>query len=152
MAFVLVLVTAFSAVACSDAGAELTYSKDMEDVLTRLTTSCTDFSADTTVMFKDLTEDNRKTVLEDLDEMKAIFGEISELKAPKKYEGVQALLKESADNAFQAIEIYKKELGEVTTETLDESFLKRLEEGDAFLTKAQEKMLAAGEQLEKIGS
>ncbi len=150
-ALVMVMAMLFAMTACGSSG-ELKYTKEIEDVMSRLTETSNTFSTDVKTMFTDLSDENKTTVMNDLDGLEKVFNDITALKAPKKYEEVQKLLNESSDSALKGIEIYRTELGAVTSETVDEAFLKRVTEGDDYLKEAQSKMLEAASLADEIES
>ena len=147
-ALVLAMAMLLAMTACSSSG-ELKYTKEIEDVMGRLTETSNTFATDVQTMFNDLSDDNRTTVMGDLDELEKVFQDIAALKAPKKYEEVQKLLNESA---LKGIAVYRTELGAVTAETMDEAFLERVTVGDDYLKEAQSKMLEAANLAEEIES
>ena len=118
----------------------------------RLTETSKTFATDVKTMFNDLTDENKTTVMGDLDELEKVFQDIAALKAPKKYEEVQKLLNESSEIALKGIAVYRTELGAVTAETMDEAFLERVRVGDDCLKEAQSKMLEAANLAEEIES
>lgn len=150
-ALVLAMAMLLAVTACSSSG-ELKYTKEIEDVMGRLTETSTTFATDVQTMFNDLTEENKTTVLSDLDDLEKVFKDIAALEAPKKYEEVQKLLNESSESALKGIAVYRTELGAVTAETMDEAFLERVTEGDNYLKEAQSKMLEAANLAEEIES
>lgn len=82
-ALVLAMAMLLAMTACSGSG-ELKYTKEIEDVMGRLTETSNTFATDVQTMFNDLTDDNRTAVMGDLDELEKVFQDIAALKAPKK--------------------------------------------------------------------
>ena len=150
-ALVLAMAMLLAMTACSSSG-ELKYTKEIEDVMGRLTETSNTFATDVQTMFNDLSDDNRTTVMGDLAELEKVFQDIAALTAPKKYEEVQKLLNESSESALKGIAVYRTELGAVTAETMDEAFLERVTVGDDYLKEAQSKMLEAANLAEEIES
>lgn len=143
-AIALALVMMFAVTACgSSAADELKYSQEIVTRMNTLTDTANTFSADIQVFFNDITEENRKTIMTDLDNMEAAYKAITEMKAPAAYAEFQELLNESAENAFKGIEVYRTELGTVTEDALDEAFVDRLAEGDEYMQAAAQKLYDA---------
>lgn len=149
-ALVLVMILAMTACGAGDAAAELKYSQDITELLNELTESSNTFSADLTTFFEDITDENRETILADLDALEDVYTRISELEAPEKFAGFQALMKESADYGFQGIEVYRTELSTVTDDTLDQDFLDRIGVGDEHMQNAAQKLLEAAELMNTL--
>lgn len=147
----LALVMLFAVTACgSSAADELKYSQDVVALMNELTEASNTFSSDITTFFEDITDENREMIMGDLDTMEDVYTRIKALKAPDKYADFQALLNESADYGFQAIEVYRTELGTVTDDTLDEAFLERVTVGDEHMQNAAQKLLDAAALMETV--
>lgn len=132
--------------------AYLDYKENTTNALKEISKVNDTFSAAVTNLFSDrtITDEEKKAVLDAITLLENAYQNLGEIKAPDKYQDVQSLLSEAKEKAVNALTIYKKEIGELTTETLNDSFLSRVSEGDTQLEAARELIRQAGEKQQEI--
>ena len=91
-------------------------------------------------------DDTRASVLAAITDLDTLYAEIRDLDPPEKYIGVQKSLAEGVELALEATEIYKKEFTDVTNDTFNDAFVKRVQEGDDLMKQANAKLLEGSQQ------
>ena len=141
------VVAVFSMAACGqEKKLEEAYCTDVSTSIEALGQKGEALNSAITAFLANVNDDTRASVLAAITDLDTLYAEIRDLNPPEKYTNVQKSLTEGVELALQATEIYKKEFTEVTNDTFNDAFVKRVQEGDDLMKQANAKLLEGSQQ------